>query len=140
MWQKKPREAVFIFLMNDVVLAYSLEELCGGWHYCINNNSSNYYSNHLQIRCFLHQVLLSLKTKCLFEPKSTALRMKSPIQPRKKSKTHRKNNNLIINTSRKLSFLTAKPACIAGVRTYFREALQLRCGVDCYAIPNLKAE
>jgi hypothetical protein len=30
-----------------------------------------------EIRCFIHQVLLSLKTKGLFEPKSTPLKMKS---------------------------------------------------------------
>jgi hypothetical protein len=71
----------------------------------------------LYFGCFIHQVLLGLKTKGLFEPKSTPLRMKSRIMPRKTNKAYSKKNNLIIKTSRKQSFLTAKPACIAGVRT-----------------------
>jgi hypothetical protein len=67
--------------------------------------------------CFIHQVLLGLKTKSLLDPKSTPLKMKTLILTRMTPKTHRKKNALIINTSRKLSFLTANPACTAGVRT-----------------------
>ena len=65
--------------------------------------------------CFIHQVLLGLNSKVSEDHNSTTNLGRRFSHSKKTVNTHRKKNTLIIKTSRKQSFLTAKPACIAGV-------------------------